>query len=145
MMLDRAWIAAHIPHQGRMCLLDQVERWTADEIVCSTTSHRRADNPLRDADSLGPTHGIEYAAQAMAVHGALLGAESDGPRQGYLTSARDVAWHVSRLDAIAGALAVRAQRLSGQGHLVLYQFSLEGDGRLLMSGRATVVLDSAIR
>ncbi|MGA2366137.1 MAG: 3-hydroxylacyl-ACP dehydratase, partial [Steroidobacteraceae bacterium] len=24
---DRAWIVAHIPHQGRMCLLDQVLSW----------------------------------------------------------------------------------------------------------------------
>ena len=26
-MIDRAWIAARIPHQGSMCLLDAVESW----------------------------------------------------------------------------------------------------------------------
>ena len=25
--LDHAWIAAHIPHQGSMCLLDVVADW----------------------------------------------------------------------------------------------------------------------
>jgi predicted hotdog family 3-hydroxylacyl-ACP dehydratase len=143
MTLDRAWIAAHIPHQGSMCLLDRVEHWSADAITCSATSHRHPDHPLRGTDGLGPGHGIEYAAQAMALHGALLCTEAEGARQGYLTSVRDVAWRVPRLDTLAGALTVRAQRLSGQAQHVLYQFSIEGEGREVLSGRATVVLDSA--
>ncbi|HAJ12631.1 MAG TPA: 3-hydroxylacyl-ACP dehydratase, partial [Comamonadaceae bacterium] len=28
-MLDHRWIAAHIPHQGSMCLLDEVLTWDA--------------------------------------------------------------------------------------------------------------------
>ena len=69
-LIDRAWIAAHIPHQGGMCLLDRVESWTGTEIVCRTRSHLAADNPLRYQCSLGIANGIEYAAQAMAVRGA---------------------------------------------------------------------------
>jgi predicted hotdog family 3-hydroxylacyl-ACP dehydratase len=143
-ILDRAWIEAHVPHQGSMCLLDRIEHWTATEITCIADSHRHPDNPLRGADGLGPSNGIEYAAQAMALHGALLGGEGEGARQGYLASVRDVAWQVPRLDAIASPLTVRAQRLSGHAQHVLYQFSLEADGRELLTGRATVVLDSAI-
>jgi predicted hotdog family 3-hydroxylacyl-ACP dehydratase len=30
--LDHAWIAAHIPHSGSMCLLDQVVEWDAERI-----------------------------------------------------------------------------------------------------------------
>jgi predicted hotdog family 3-hydroxylacyl-ACP dehydratase len=143
MSFDRAWIAAHVPHQGSMCLLDRIEHWTDTEITCIADSHRHADNPLRGADGLGPGIGIEYAAQAMALHGALLDGEAEGARQGYLTSVRDVAWQVPRLDAIASPLTVRARCLSRHAQNVLYQFSLEADGRELLTGRATVVLDSA--
>ena len=33
------WIAARVPHQGRMCLLDTVEHVTATDVVCTATSH----------------------------------------------------------------------------------------------------------
>ena len=71
MQLNRAWIEAHIPHQGRMCLLDEVLRWGPDRISCLSCGHRAADHPLRAHDRLGAACGIELAAQAMAVHGAL--------------------------------------------------------------------------
>lgn len=141
-MLDRAWIAARIPHQGSMCLLDKVVEWSPERIRCAASSHRAADNPLRDAGRLGAACGIEYAAQAMAVHGALL-ADSDGaPRQGFLASARSVELHAARLDDVAGDLDIVAERISGDGNNVLYGFSVSGDGRLLLAGRAAVILDA---
>jgi predicted hotdog family 3-hydroxylacyl-ACP dehydratase len=70
-MLNRAWIAAHIPHQGRMCLLDEVIDWDRRQIRCRSATHRAPDNPLRSHGRLGSACGIEYAAQAMALHGAL--------------------------------------------------------------------------
>ena len=72
--MNRAWIEAHIPHQGRMCLLDEVVDWNAHHIRCRTGTHRAPDNPLRSHGRLGVACGIEYAAQAMALHGALAGA-----------------------------------------------------------------------
>src|SRR5262250_1492609 len=74
MPLDHAWIEQHIPHKGRMCLLDEVLSWDAARIRCRSGSHRAADNPLRAHGRLGAACGIEYAAQAMAVHGALVAA-----------------------------------------------------------------------
>src|SRR2546425_12108681 len=101
-MLDHAWIAGHIPHQGSMCLLDCVEAWDAERIQCRAISHRALDNPLRAHNQLGAACGIEYAAQAMAVHGALLApADSTAPRAGYLVSVRGVQFQVARLDDIA--------------------------------------------
>ena len=58
-MIDRAWIAARIPHQGSMCLLDAVESWDEQQIVCRATSHALPDNPLRAAGSLGVANAIE--------------------------------------------------------------------------------------
>lgn len=142
-MLDHAAIAARIPHQGRMCLLDRAEEWSETTIACRALSHRDPANPLRAGDRLGAANGIEYAAQAMALHGALLAAEGEPPRQGYLTSVRSVALHVARLDDLPGDLVVRAERLSGDGSNILYQFALEHEGRCLLEGRAAVVLDAS--
>jgi len=78
MRLDRAWIESRIPHHGPMCLLDEVIGWDAERITCTSSSHRSADNPLRARGRLGIACGIEYAAQAMAVHGALIAALEAG-------------------------------------------------------------------
>jgi predicted hotdog family 3-hydroxylacyl-ACP dehydratase len=142
-MLDRAGIAAHIPHRGDMCLLAAAVDWSETAISCIATSHADPANPLRADGRLGAAAGIEYAAQAMAVHGALLAGSDDGvPRQGYLTSVRGVTLHVDRLDDLPGQLEVRAERLSGDANHVLYQFSVSHAGRCLLAGRAAVVLDA---
>jgi predicted hotdog family 3-hydroxylacyl-ACP dehydratase len=142
-VLDRDWIAARIPHQGAMCLLDAVMDWSDAAIVCRATRHADPAHPLRAEGRLGAAAGIEYAAQAMAVHGALIAGDDAPPRQGYLTSVRSVALHVARLDDLPGALDVRAERLSGDGNHILYQFRLDHAGRCLLEGRAAVVLDAA--
>jgi len=142
--LDHAGIAARIPHQGAMCLLEAVVACSESAIDCRATSHRDPANPLRADGRLGAANGIEYAAQAMAVHGALLAGQTDAPRQGYLTSVRGVRLLVERLDDLPGALAIHAERLSGDANHILYQFSLSHAGRLLLDGRAAVVLDADI-
>lgn len=144
-MLNRDWIAARIPHQGGMCLLDAVAEWTPERIRCTSASHRRADNPLRADDRLGAACGIEYAAQAMAVHGALIAGDpaiNRPPRQGFLASVRGVELHVDRLDDIADDLDVEAERLSGDDNHILYRFAVRGGERLLLAGRAAVILDA---
>jgi predicted hotdog family 3-hydroxylacyl-ACP dehydratase len=142
-MLNRAWIEAHIPHQGTMCLLDGVDSHDEHEIVCSALSHHWPHHPLRDEAGLGIAAGIEYAAQAMAVHGALRDDAAAAGGGGYLVSARDVTWSVQRLDSLSGPLSVRAQRLSGTASNVMYRFSLHADGQQVLSGRATVMLEAA--
>jgi len=125
-----------------MCLLDAVLEWSDNAIACRAVSHTDPTNPLRAEGRLGAANGIEYAAQAMAVHGSLLAKAGDRPRQGYLTSVRSVHLHVARLDDLPGELAVQAERLSGDGNHILYQFSLSHAGRCLLEGRAAVVLDA---
>lgn len=145
---DHTWIAARIPHQGRMCLLDAVRDWNDTHAYCVARSHRAADNPLRHRDRLGATCAIEYAAQAMAVHAALL-AEAGGdaarrPAAGFLASARAVQLAVSRLDDIAADLDIEVERLSGTADSVLYRFAVSAAGQLLASGRAAVMLDATM-
>ena len=144
--LSHDGIAQRIPHQGRMCLLDQMLHWTDRQIECSATSHTAADNPLRSARGLLAPCAIEYAAQAMALHGALTAPAGVRASPGYLASVREVRLSVLRLDDIAGALQVRAQRLAGDASLVSYAFSVaDASGRLLADGRASVVLNSPLR
>ena len=140
--MNRDWIAAHIPHHGDMCLLDAVSGWSAEHIECVATGHVDPAHPLRAAGRLGAASGIEYAAQAMAVHGALAAGAQAAPRQGYLTSVRSVSLHVARLDDLPGPLRVRADRISGDSNQVLYRFSLHHGERCLLEGRAAVVLDA---
>lgn len=141
-MLNHAAIAARIPHQGDMCLLEAVTDYSEIAISCQATSHRDPANPLRAGGRLGAANGIEYAAQAMALHGALLA--TDAPvRQGYLASIRSVQLHVDRLDDLPGKLSVRAERLSGDVANVLYAFTVHHGQRCLLEGRAAIVLDAS--
>ncbi|AJX17263.1 putative 3-Oxoacyl-[acyl-carrier-protein] reductase [Burkholderia ubonensis MSMB22] len=142
-MRDRAWIAAHIPHDGAMCLLDSVDFWDDARIRCTATSHRDPRNPLRAHGRLASVCGIEYAAQAMAVHGALVGAPRERPRAGFLASVRGVDAFVERLDTCDAPLTVEAERVGGDDVTVLYGFTLRCGGRVLLSGRVAVMLDAA--
>jgi predicted hotdog family 3-hydroxylacyl-ACP dehydratase len=144
MRLDRAWIERQIPHQGRMCLLDEVLEWDSHRIRCRSSTHRAIDHPLRAHGRLGAACGIEYAAQTMAVHGALVGGIAGvRPQAGVLASVRGVRLHVVRLDDIASDLICEATRIAGDRSTVLYEFALRGEAHRLLSGRATVVLDAA--
>jgi predicted hotdog family 3-hydroxylacyl-ACP dehydratase len=125
-----------------MCLLERVDSWDAQHIQCSASSHRAPDNPLRAHGRLGAACGIEYAAQAMAAHGALLAAADSAPRAGYLASVRAVELKVARLDDIATDLRVEAVRESGDDNTILYGFSVYAGPDLLLGGRAIVVLDA---
>lgn len=125
-----------------MCLLDRVVAWSAQTIVCEAFSHTAVDHPLRAHGRLGAAAGVEYAAQAMAVHGALLVPSTGEPPQGYLTSVRGLTVHVDRLDDLAGALRISAERLSGDERVIVYQFHLNHQDRCLLEGRASVVLNA---
>jgi predicted hotdog family 3-hydroxylacyl-ACP dehydratase len=143
--LDRAGIAARVPHAGSMCLLDRLLRWDAATIECRAISHRDAANPLCDDDGLPAVCAIEYAAQAMALHGGLSAPEGSTPRPGYIASVRNVQCRVSRLDDIAGELVVTAERLAGDESQVMYAFDVRDEaGRSLVTGRAAVVLNTPV-
>jgi predicted hotdog family 3-hydroxylacyl-ACP dehydratase len=141
--VTRAGIAALIPHAGPMCLLDGVVSWDENRIRCVSGSHRDATNPLRVDGQLPAVCGIEYAAQAMAVHGGLAGNVPRRPRAGYLASVRDVICRRQRLDDLEGSLFVEAARVLGDGGRVIYEFRLWVGELEVLSGRAAVVLDVA--
>jgi len=123
-----------------MCLLDEVLSWDTVRISCRAGSHRLADNPLRAHGRLGAACGVEYAAQAMAVHGAIMAHDSGtSAGAGLLTSVRNLLLRVTRLDDLDTDLIASAQRLAGDESGTLYEFTVASGGRELLSGRAGIV------
>jgi predicted hotdog family 3-hydroxylacyl-ACP dehydratase len=117
-------------------------QWDASRIQCVSRGHRAADNPLRSGDQLPAVCGIEYAMQAMAVHGGLSGKVGRRPRAGYLASLRNLDCRAARLDDRDGELLVEAELVAGDSSHASYRFTLQVGGVELLSGRALVVLDA---
>ena len=140
----RDWIATRIPHQGQMCLLSRVISASPESLTCAADSHLAIDNPMRLNGQLGAACGIEYAAQAMALHGALIADQRGSERSkiGFLVNVRAVSMHVSRLDDVAGDLAVSVLCEADNGDHCVYGFSLSAAGQPLLDGRALVLLNA---
>ena len=139
MMLDRDGICLRVPHSGAMCLLDGVERWDAQGIVC-TAPAVNADHPLATHDQPGSVAAVaaaEYAAQAAAVHGALLDG-CERARPGMLVRLQDLLWTRPVIVADDGALHVSASLLARSDSGCVYTFTLVGQRGPLASGRLTV-------
>ncbi|MGD2140685.1 MAG: 3-hydroxylacyl-ACP dehydratase [Burkholderiales bacterium] len=151
-------IRALLPHAGTMCLLERVLEYDAGSIRCDARSHLDPANPLRRHGHLPAICGIEYAAQAMALHGALTQAESGAApaptshasaardtngqpgRRGYLISVRNTCCHVPYLDETDTALQVRAKLVFGDATSRIYSFAVTTGQTSLVTGRAAVML-----
>ena len=118
-LLDSAQIAQLIPHHGDMSLLARVNTFDAQSVVC----------------------GVEYAAQAMAVHGALSSQKNaPQPRGGRLASVRSVDIFVARLDTVQEDLDVQATLLMNDEKSMMYEFTVSASSQILLQGKATVIL-----
>ncbi len=139
-MLAHDAIAALIPHQGAMCLLERVLEWDAEHVVLATETHRSPQNPLRAGERLRALHLCEYGAQAMAVHGGLV-AQAAGSRAqpGLLVSLRDVVLCLDYIEDLPGDLHVTARRLLEGGGAWQYSFAVHHGGELIAEGRAAII------
>jgi predicted hotdog family 3-hydroxylacyl-ACP dehydratase len=140
-VIAREQILGLIPHAGRMCLLDRVIAWDAQRVHCESSTHLDADNPLREAGRLSAIHLIEYAAQAMAIHGGLLARDAgEVPAgAGVLAALRDIELKVAQLDDITAPLQVVAhRRIAGAGGSI-YEFAIHAGDVPLASGRLSVM------
>jgi predicted hotdog family 3-hydroxylacyl-ACP dehydratase len=126
-----------------MCLLDEVLAWDTTQTRCRSSTHRSPDNPLRAYGRLGAACGIEYAAQTMAVHGALVASAGGGSvaPAGLLASVRAVQLQVARLDDVCDDLITHVKRIAGDDNTALYEFAVSAYARLLLSGRAAIAFN----
>jgi predicted hotdog family 3-hydroxylacyl-ACP dehydratase len=118
-MLSHDAIAALIPHQGAMCLLDRVVSYDDHAITCVAVNHGDASHPLREDGVLPAICGVEFAA------------------------VRDLTMNVDRLDDVSGELTINAQQLWRDETRLLYEFSIRATRGEIMHGRAAVVLTLA--
>ena len=141
-ILSKAEVCRLIPHDGIMCLLDQVEQWDETSITCKTASHSNAMNPLRRDNQLEAICGLEYAAQAMAAHVGLQEESTMKPKLyiGYLGAVRNLTLRVSRLDNVNESLTIHATQLVRQMSSFIYTFRISADGQELLDGRASIFL-----
>lgn len=138
--VHRGEIETLIPHQGAMCLWDEVIRWDALGIALRTDNHRDAGHPLRSGGRLRAVHLCEYGAQAMAVHGGLRARASGAVAEpGLLVALRAVELHVARIDGLPGTIECEAQVLIDAPGSWQYAFRLTHAGSLLAQGRAAVM------
>ena len=143
MELDHAAIAARLPHTGRMCLLDRVLQWDEHRIRCSAVSHRDADNPLREGGGLSTLVGIEYAAQAAAVHGALLRGDTL-PRSGVLASLKNVIATQPWMHEIVEDIVIETNLLHRDPAGGIFAFDVFASEERILSGQFTLmVIDPA--
>ena len=141
LIISKAALCRLIPHHGTMCLLDTVERWDDTRILCTTASHRDATNPLRRDNRLEAICGLEYAAQAMAVHVGLLQQEKERRLTvGYLGAVKNLMLRATCLDDVKGDLTVQATRLVGELGCFIYAFRVSVDRQELLDGRASIFL-----
>lgn len=139
--LSKLELCRLIPHEGRMCLIDSVEEWGPIEIRCLTRSHLDSNNPLRREGRLESLCGLEYAAQAMAIHiGLAASTDWSGPHVGYIGGIQNCTMHQEYLDVVASELEIQAIQLFTQEHRAIYSFSLSGNGEPLLNGRASLFL-----
>ena len=137
-MLNRAAIAARVPQAGAMCLLERVIAWDDGHIACEARVEP-AGHPLARDGRVPAIAAVEYAAQATAVHGALLEPGS-GPRDGMLAKLNDVELSPGVLD---GRLEVRADVLSRGAAGCIYGFTVHDAGGCRARGRLLVALQDA--
>ena len=140
--IGKAALRQLIPHHGSMCLLDRVEQWDDTSLVCTTASHRDTANPLRRDNRLDAICGLEYAAQAMAVHVGLLEERKNARRLtvGYLGAVKNLMLRAIRLDDVKGDLTVQASRLVGESGSFIYAFRVSVEEQALLDGRASIFL-----
>lgn len=144
MLLGPEEIRNLIPHADNMCLLEAVV--TADErgIVARARSHRDPANPLRRGGMLSAVCGVEYAAQAMAVHASIRDSAKRRPAGGFLASLREVRASVERLDYVERDLLISAERLSVADDSFIYAFRISAGESVLLTGRVAVKLMGAM-
>jgi predicted hotdog family 3-hydroxylacyl-ACP dehydratase len=136
-MLTRAQIEVRIPPAGSMVLLERLVRYDETRIVCEAAPPT-PEHPLARAEGVPAVAAVEYAAQAAALHGALLDSNCE-PRHGMLAKLSDV-------ELIGGWLGVPSTPLTVQADLLvrgvsgcMYSFTVHDEqgrgarGRLLVA------------
>lgn len=141
--LDKSQIESLIPHKSGMCLLEEVCSYSHEIICCRTSTHLNSDNPLKQNGVLSQMHLIEYAAQAIAIHGGILDCEnSSESRLGYIAAVKSVEWF--DFDVDAKFLEIHGTVVLADDNSKLYDLDvMHPDGTKACATRVLVALQNA--
>ena len=143
---DRSSICRYLPHGAGAVLLDVVAHTDHDTSICKSSRHKDVRNPFRVERAgqwcLPASAAIEFAAQAIALHGALggRGGSDAQPASAYIARLKGVTWKPVLLSDVAGELTISATctgRLAS-GAEYTFEITAEDMGRLA-SGTAIVM------
>lgn len=138
-VITRSAIAKLLPHSGSMCLLESVTEYDATRIACTVRDHHDHAHPLRHDGHLPITAGIEYAAQAMALHAILTRQNSAvSNTTAMLVQLSDVRWSCDALDQHIAPLVIRAEQTNALGNSANYHFQLLDKEGVLIEGQMLV-------
>jgi len=130
-----------VPHAGRMCLVEEVLEWDDARIVCRSDTHRAPDHPLSEQGKLSAIHAVEYGAQAMAIHAALLARQQGiAPKLGgYIAAIRGLQLHRRYVHDLGAMLTIQATRLGGEGGNFIYAIQVDAGDEPVLEARVTVM------
>lgn len=142
MLIERQQIAQLIPHGEAMCLLDQITDWDKHNLNATTTSHRRADNPLIENGRMNTVALVEYGAQAAAVHAALQQSGLGEARPAYLGAIKKLHLLTPFVDVNVTELQIQAQCIFSDNNGAIYDIKANAHGTNLMAGRLVLIQPS---
>ena len=135
-MLGRDGIAALIPHQGSMCLLERVVEWDDQHVVLETASHRSPQTPC------ALTAGCERSICASTARrpwpcmaGCARQVSGVQPKPGMLVSLRSVQFGRDYIEDLPGDLRVEAVCLQADAASLQYRFRVTHAEEMLAEGR----------
>lgn len=142
--ISTAEFAQLLPHAEPMILIAAVTNWDTNSITCLANSHLAMNNPLRQEGILSVYAGVEYAAQAMAVHARLSAPDADKysqPRKGFLAVASKLTAKVPNLDQAAGLLLIKVERIAANNDSSLYHFNISSAEQDLLEGQLMAIME----
>lgn len=140
-ILNHNEIEQRLPHSDNMSLLNEIIQFDKQSLTALAISHLDANNPLWQNGRINTVNGIEYAAQAMAVHGSLLSEKlSATPLTGYIATVRNIIIKVPQLPIEKTPLLINVEQLMSNEDGFTYQFHISCAQQSLILGRITVFL-----
>jgi len=138
MLVTRERLEPLVPHAGAMLMIDGVKAYDDRSICCESLRHQAVDNPLRRDGKLSAHHGIEFAAQAAAVHGGLINDGKKAPLRA-LAAVRKASFSRPWIHDLPGRLEIAANLVMLDQRAAVYQSSLHHEGEEIASMRLTLM------
>ena len=141
-MLDKTEIAACLPHEADMLLLDAIKHIDENSIEAIALIDNQQPNPLIQEGKLGCWNLIEYGAQAAAVHltqKALSKDNDEKPKGGYLMQVKSA--EITERYISNGVLTLTATCISALPSAAMYQIEVTKQSKTVLTANITFALN----